>query len=205
LSIDQSLQQFLHQIVIPRLKGSGVILEVGCGAFPVFSTLESSLNYERHTLDLVDQASHEGINFHCANVLDLALDIPKKLNCWFDAHLFHTLVSSIDRERYFAQVSRFLEPGGGIFALEMALASKNTPVWKNLYLRDDEPFRFCPTALEMEQTLLDQGFQIEYFRIDSGARFIFDTNRDVIMDADPIRLRALCSIPAPVQAKKSPV
>jgi hypothetical protein len=194
MSLDISLQQFLHEIVLPRIPAKGPLLEVGCGSYPVLSTIKDSIKNERYCLDIISQTGFENLSFIQANILDLAVELPSSLACWFDAHLFHTLTSSADRERYFAQVKKHLDPYKGLFALEMGVASKTTSVWKNLYLRDDEPFRFCPNALEMEHILLNEGLQIEYFRIDSGSRFIFDADRDVVMDADPLRLRALCRL-----------
>lgn len=193
MSTDLSLKQFLHHVVLPRLSDkSGAILEVGCGAYPVLLTMPENHTYSLHALDQLPQEAALGLEFHQANILDQSFIPPTPLVCWFDAHLFHTLTSSADRERYLHQAYKHLLPQDGLFALEMAVASKSTPVWKNLYLRDELPFRFCPDALLMEQMLLEHHFRIEYFRIDSGSRFIFDADRDVVMDADPLRLRALC-------------
>lgn len=184
-SLDQSLLNFFTQIVAPRSAKKGLWLEVGCGAYPIFSNVLVD-GPELMALDcdakLIEQAlrRYPKLSLVCTPIQSFCPP-SGPLELIFDAHCLHTLVDQSERRNYWQWVSEHLS-SGGVVAIEHAVLSKRGMAYSH---------RHVPHALELEEEVLNAGLSIEYLRVDASYKFIFEPGREGPSPDDPDRLRLL--------------
>jgi hypothetical protein len=200
--LDQNLLSYLSSRELAPYKActSGAWLELGPGAYPVFSALVTSDDLPKGTtlycLDcdsaLLKQAQSNfpdsALRFIHADITNPpdALELPK-FSLVFDSHLLHTLTKVQDRQSYFHFLHRQLSVGG-VWALEHAVQASGGE-----FIYTD---RAVPHSLELEGEILSAGFEICYLRVDRDHKFIFEPDRSIPTASDPDRLRLI--------AKKKP-
>ena len=94
------------------------IIDAGCGAsFLVDNLLENGyrditlLDTAKTSLDIVkDRVNSENITYHCDDILNFKTD--KKFDIWHDRAVFHFLLTSKDRQKYFEILQNSLKDNG---------------------------------------------------------------------------------------------
>lgn len=162
-----SLVEFFRSVVQERLPLSDPeVLDLGCGTRSIFEDLNLSKD-KVIAIDFSDVAilktpANTSINY-------LVVDLRKenafggsKFDLIFDSHCLHCILGRVERKTALNNILNALNDDG-IFSAEMMIQKAHRYV--------SLPFKHIPTALDLEQELLECGFKIIYFLISPGMVF----------------------------------
>ena len=203
-------------------RGPLSILELGCGRGTLFENTALSEMEERlllitgidYSFWAIEKAKSRwrtmrssfpnlNVQFFMKNVLD-GPQLEKSYHLVVDSHLYHCLLDKNDQLKALKNVRASLKKDG-IFVLETMVSHEGMrfqdPFFyekkNSLLLKEDKwgaliAFRSIPSPLEVEQSILEAGFSIEYFTIPPLLRVIPDEKRRESLDTDPQCLRIIC-------------
>lgn len=156
---EKSLKDFFSTQVQNRLISSPRILDLGPGSKSLFEDVD--LNAELITaIDFSSIAinkakGHGSIDYQLRDISKDGSIEKNTYNLVFDSHCLHCILDPNDRSLAFKNIYEGLTTEG-LFCAEMMVASKTG---------SNDPYKFTPQALELEQELLNSGFKIIYFMI----------------------------------------
>ena len=205
-SPNESIADFL-EISLPVLSDyppAQSFLELGCGQGTHFGGREEvwGVDFSKTAIDNAKRDSRfKNVKFVCQNVVDM--DLSKKFDLILDSHLLHCLINEDDRKKYLKNVLYHLSPGG-LFYIETMVMHKQCEFHEGpeysfempILFRNGTPCRFVDIAENIEKELIDTGFKIIYFYINSGKRIIPVRSRVDSLFTDPCVLRIITTCPS---------
>ena len=200
-----SIIQFLETSPIDIFKNVKSILEIGCGECSVFENFDREEIIEITSIDLSEEAINRAIlnqkntkiNYSCKNLFEL--DFSKKFDLIIDSHFLHYLISETKRAQALSFINSLLS-SEGYFLGETMTSHKKMAFSETYYfdLKDEVLFKFfedklipqkmIKNSINIEKELL-VSFDILYFYINSGLKFIIDNDRENPKKEDPDTLR----------------
>jgi 2-polyprenyl-3-methyl-5-hydroxy-6-metoxy-1,4-benzoquinol methylase len=164
----ESLRDFFLKIVQPRFKKIEIkVLDLGSGSESIFEKLDlpksnvTAIDFS----DVAIKKAKDHFKETQYTLVDLSVENVLAKNTYdlvFDSHCLHCIEGVTERQTAFDNIRESLSETG-IFCAEMMIRSGKYPV--NL------PYKFIPTATELETELLQYGFKILYFKIEAGIVF----------------------------------
>ncbi|MEE2743352.1 MAG: class I SAM-dependent methyltransferase [Bdellovibrionota bacterium] len=203
-------------------KGPLSILELGCGRGTLFEKRSLSEEEERlllitgidYSFWAIEKAKSRwrrmrsgfpnlNVQFFMKNILD-GPQLENNYHVVLDSHLYHCLLDKNEQLKALENVKKSLKKGG-IFVLETMVSHKEMRfqdpfVYEkktSLLLKEDcwgtlIALRSIPSPLDVEKSILEAGFSIEYFTIPPLLRIIPDGKRRDSLETDPQCLRIIC-------------
>ena len=205
-----SIINFLETSPIDVFANVSNVLEIGCGECSIFEKIDHENISKIHSIDLSTEAINRAkqkqenskISYHCMNLFDMNPD--EKYDLIVDSHFYHCLVTEVDRAQSLALINNLLSPSG-FFLGETMVSHKKMSFSDSYYFDQDEeilfklvgekliPERSIKSPIHIEKELLTS-FNIKYFFINSGLKFIVDDGRESPKKEDPDTLRFLAQI-----------
>jgi cyclopropane fatty-acyl-phospholipid synthase-like methyltransferase len=172
------------------LKEGSTVLELGSGPCSILigqsKVLVHAIEKNQQALDYAKKNhSADHINYYLQDVCSLEAPNDHSLERSFDhivdAHCLHLITDPIERRHTFDTLYQKLSPGGTFYA-EMMIRS---PMMKfvepfsysdigNVLFYNDVPYAHIPDCRHLENEILSHGFQIFYFYVQSGKKFVID-------------------------------
>jgi len=166
-NFEQSLKHFFHNDVHKRLTTENPkVLDLGAGSKSLFEEthlnldLITAIDFSSAAMDLIPE--HSGIHY---KLLDITTPNALRINEYdlvFDSHCLHCIEDKSHRKMAFNNILGSLK-SDGLFAAEMMVQSSRQ--------RITQPFKYIPTANELESELIEAGFKIIYFMIVQDLKF----------------------------------
>jgi SAM-dependent methyltransferase len=157
---EKSLSDFFNSQVSFRLPKNPRILDLGPGSKSVFEetdldqSLIAAVDFSAAAIELSKQ--HSQINYMLGDISSENAIASNRFDLIFDSHCLHCIVDPLKRSMSFQNIYQGLKEQG-LFCSEMMVQ----PVGKTASM----PFKFIPTARDLEQELIQNGFKIIYFMI----------------------------------------
>lgn len=217
---NQSLIEFFNQDVKNRHQTDICkILELGSGPGSIFNEMNQS-NYEILGVDLSPAAIqyakenniHKNISFECLDVLKMNFE--SSFDVIVDSHFFHCLTDSNDRVKALSNIYKALKKDG-LFVLETMTSHKkmefdgpyrfdeieNTLYQQNTSAQFSDlkffeghpylPVRKINHAIEIENEIIQSGFEIIFLYIYGNRKIIPNDFRETALETDPDLLRLI--------------
>ncbi|TDJ08875.1 MAG: class I SAM-dependent methyltransferase [Deltaproteobacteria bacterium] len=215
-----SLVDFFKQEVKSRLplndQGLCDLLEIGCGAKSLFHDLNDSqlkvlgIDISKSAISWAQELNkNEDIKYLNQDVCEM--NFKEEFDLVFDGHLLHCLTSDEDRKTSLENIYNSLRPNG-LFVLETMTAHKNMSFEEKLHFENNIlyrlftnvgydlkfidgvpylPIRKIKTAMDVEQEIIQAGFQIIYLYVFGNRKIIPYEGRSVPLLSDPDSLRLI--------------
>ena len=194
------------------------LLEIGCGAKSLFHDLNDSrlrvlgIDISKSAISWARELNqNDNIKYFNKDVCEI--DFKEEFDLVFDGHLLHCLTSDEDRKKALANIYNSLRPNG-LFVLETMTSHKNMFFEEKLHFAESEnilyrlftnagfelkffdgvphlPIRKIKSAMDIEQEIIQAGFQIIYLYVFGNRKIIPHEDRTVPLMSDPDSLRLI--------------
>jgi SAM-dependent methyltransferase len=217
---NNSLLDFFNKEVKSRLplneQGLCDLLEIGCGAKSLFHDLNDSklrvlgIDISKSAISWARELNqNDNIKYLNKDVCDM--DFNEGFNLVFDGHLLHCLSSDEDRKKALSNIYNSLRPNG-LFVLETMTSHKHMFFEEKLHFEGNVlyrlftnagydlkffdgvphlPIRKIKSAMDIEQEIIQAGFQIIYLYVFGNRKIIPHEGRTVPLMSDPDSLRLI--------------
>lgn len=165
-----------------RLFFGAKVLELGSGPKSIWCSF-LDLPYDFFAIDFSKEAISRAIDSHRISYKeqDAVSSIDGEYDLIVDSHLLHTITEKESREKFLANVSKAIKPGGRFYC-ELMMKRKGMN-FIDPYMYDDEtstlyrgalPWRAILSSLDWEKELLTSGLKIVYLWAHSELHFEID-------------------------------
>ncbi len=181
----RSLVDFYKKIVAPRITAKNPkILDIGSGNYSLFE----EFNLEKDSVTAIDFSEHAIstapsetlVNYRHMDITAIDINFNKHFDLVFDSHCFHCLMSDEERSQALSNIRNALGESG-LFCAEMMVQRPQKKI--------SMPFKNIKEAMDLESELINSGFRIVYFMINSDLAFVHHTG-ELEMECDLLRVIA---------------
>jgi 2-polyprenyl-3-methyl-5-hydroxy-6-metoxy-1,4-benzoquinol methylase len=181
----RSLVDFYTMIVSPRINVKNPkILDLGCGNYSLFEDFDleknsvTAIDFSEHAISTAPCESH--VNYKHIDITATDLSFTQQYDLVFDSHCLHCLMSENERSQALLNIKNALGESG-LLCAEMMV--------QRLHKKISMPFKNIKEAMDIESELINSGFRILYFMINSDLAFVHHAG-ELELECDLLRVIA---------------
>jgi 2-polyprenyl-3-methyl-5-hydroxy-6-metoxy-1,4-benzoquinol methylase len=179
----RSLVDFYSKIIAPRISVKNPkILDLGCGNYSLFEDFElgkqsvTAIDFSEYAISTAPFESH--VNYKHIDIASTDINFTQQYDLVFDSHCLHCLMSDDERSQALLNIKNALGESG-LFCAEMMVQRPHKKI----------SFKNIKEAMDIESELIDSGFRILYFMINSDLAFVHHAG-ELELECDLLRVIA---------------